>query len=50
MGFKIKTVQIDNGREFTNSMEEKLTAFELKLNNLNEEYNKSSKALKKIII
>ena len=31
MGFKIKTVQIDNGREFTNSMEEKLTAFELKL-------------------
>ena len=31
IGFKIKTVQTDNGREFTNLMEEKLTAFELKL-------------------
>ena len=29
MGFKIETVQTDNGREFTNSMEEKLTLFEM---------------------
>ena len=35
MGFKIKIVQTDNGREFTNSMEEKLTAFELKLKEAN---------------
>ena len=29
IGFKIETVQTDNRREFTNSMEEKLTLFEM---------------------
>ena len=41
IGFKIETVQTDNGREFTNSMEEKLTAFELKLKEANIKYKKT---------
>ena len=40
MGFKIKTVQTDNGREFTNSMEEKLPAFEMKLKEAKIKYKK----------
>ena len=39
--FKIKTVQTDNGREFTNSAEEKLTAFELKLKEAKIKYKKT---------
>ena len=41
MGFKIEIVQTDNGREFINSMEEKLTAFELKLKEANIKYKKT---------
>ena len=41
MGFKIKIVQTDNGREFTNSIEEKLTAFEMKLKGANIKYKKT---------
>lgn len=38
MGFKIKCVQSDNGREFTNSENGKKTLFELKLEELGIEY------------
>ena len=41
IGFKIKTVQTDNGREFTNSMEEKLIAFEMKLKEAKIKYKKT---------
>ena len=41
IGFKIETVQTDNGREFTNLMEEKLTAFELKLKEAKIKYKKT---------
>ena len=41
IGFKIETVQTDNGREFTNSMEEKLTAFEVKLKEAKIKYKKT---------
>ena len=40
MGFKIETVQTDNGREFTNWMEEKLILFEMKLKEANIKYKK----------
>lgn len=40
MGFKIKTIQTDNGSEFTNSESEKQTAFELMLVELDMEYRK----------
>ena len=38
--FKIETVQIDNRKEFTNSMEEKLIVFELKLKEAKIKYKK----------
>ena len=41
MGFKIETVQTDNGREFTNSMEEKLITFEMKLKEVKIKYKKT---------
>ena len=41
MEFKIETVQIDNGREFTNSMEEKLILFEMKLKQVKIKYKKT---------
>ena len=41
IGFKIETVQTDNVRVFTNSMEEKLTAFELKLKEVKIKYKKT---------
>ena len=41
IGFKIKTVQTDNGRKFTNLMEEKLTLFEMKLKKAKKKYKKT---------
>lgn len=41
IGFKIETVQIDNRKEFTNSMEEKLPAFEMKLKETKIKYKKT---------
>ena len=41
IGFKIKTVQTDNRRKFTNSMEKKLTLFEMKLKEANIKYKKT---------
>ena len=37
-GFKIKTIQTDNGREFCNDREEKKSAFEKVLEYLGIEY------------
>ena len=41
MGFKIKTVQTDNGREFVNETLEKESMFEIKLKELNIEYKRT---------
>ena len=41
MGFKIKLVQTDNGREFCNYREEKKSLFEKMLEKLNIEYKKT---------
>ena len=41
MGFKIKTVQTDNGREFVNETIEKESMFEIKLKELNIEYKRT---------
>lgn len=41
MGFNIKRIQTDNGREFTNSMEERETSFEKKLKEKGIEYRKT---------
>ncbi len=41
MGFKIKTVQTDNGREFVNESLEKESMFEIKLKELNIEYKRT---------
>ena len=38
LGFKIKKIQSDNGREFTNAENGKKTLFELKLEELGIEY------------
>ena len=41
MGFKIKTIQTDNGREFVNEAGGKRSSFELKLDELGIEYRRT---------
>ena len=41
IGFKVKTVQTDNGREFCNDREEKKSAFEKELEKQGIEYKRT---------